>query len=174
MFVLAWLPVAAFMIPVIFIACTYRPKHGLIVGVFAGCVCLGFALFASASNDNLGLVALMCAVWVIPRALAGWLSALAFKVAKKIKTEGRFFRVLPYNAAASAGVITNTALIVACLALWFPDKMIMGIEAGSGWWILALIGLGELIVMNLIMPPLCLAVAKALRIGEFAPRERSE
>ena len=175
MFILAWLPVAAFMIPVIFVTCLYRPKHGLIVGIFAGCMCLAVALIVGAGNDSPGMVALVCAVWVIPRALAGWFSAYAFAAAKRVvKGEGRMARMLPYNAAVTAGVLTNTVLIVSCLALWFPELVILGVKAGEGWWVLMLIGLAELMVLNLIMPPLCITVAKALKIGEFAPSRRAQ
>jgi len=191
MFVLAWLPVAAFMIPVVFVACSYRPKYGLIVGIFAGCTCLLWALMFGAASESPVNIAIICAVWIVPRGVAGWLSALAFAGVRKFrgrvpgvggreidgamdggkaaggKSGGKTARWLPYNAAASAGVVTNTALVVSCLVWLFPGMEIMGLPVGAFWWAFVLIGLGELLVLNLIMPPLCLAVGKALKLGEF-------
>jgi hypothetical protein len=82
--------------------------------------------------------------------------------------------LFPYSAAASVGVITNTALVVTSLALFFPDMLILGVRAGTGWWVLLLVGLAELIAVNLFVPLLCLTVGKALKLGEFKlkPAER--
>lgn len=168
MFALAWLPVAAFLIPVIFVSCNYKWRHGLIVGVFAGGVTLMYSFVAGAANNELHLVIALAFIMVVPRILVGLFTSLAFWGSKQmIKGETRFKRILPYNIGASAGVITNTALVVSSLMLLFPDFVIFGLNARQYWWALVLVGLAELIVVNIIMPSLCFTVGRALKIGEF-------
>jgi len=169
MFTLAWMPVAAFLIPVIFVACNYKWKHGLIVGIFAGGVTLMFAFIGGAASGNPPhLVAALVIIFVVPRILVGLFASLGFWGSKKlINGKSRVSRLLPYNIGASVGVITNTALVVTALILLFPDMVILGVTARDGWWVLALVGFAELIVINILMPVLCFTVAKALKIGEF-------
>ncbi len=174
MFALAWMPVAAFLIPVLFVACNYKWRAGLIIGIFAGGVCLMYSFLIGAGSTEAvpQTVAWLCAIMVVPRALTGVFASLAFTGAKKlIKNGGKVKSVLPYNLAASAGVVTNTVLVVTALALLVPDITFFGAAAGDIWWVLVLVGLSELIVVNLFVPVLCLTVGKALKIGEFAPKK---
>jgi uncharacterized membrane protein len=172
MFALAWLPVAAFLIPVFFVSCLYKPVHGLIIGVFAGLVCLTFALIAVAGSGVTGVqILIVCIVWVVPRMLVGLFSSLAYQGAKKIKGKSKFMRYLPYILAVITGVATNTVLVITCLALLFPAMPIMGLAVGTYWWVFMLVGIGEALVCSLLIPPLCLTVGKALRLGEFAPKQ---
>ncbi|MCL2847529.1 MAG: hypothetical protein FWE13_02100 [Firmicutes bacterium] len=178
MFALAWMPVAAFLIPVIFVSCNYKWKHGLIVGTFAGGVTLMFAfigMMAGGEANEPFTMVVLAFIMVVPRILVGLFTSLGFWGSKKfIKGSSRMARLLPYNIGASVGVITNTALVVTALVLLIPDFRIELFSAtiADVWWLLLLVGLAELVVINIIMPALCFTVAKALKIGEFKPKPK--
>ncbi|MCL2062474.1 MAG: hypothetical protein FWH03_07645 [Firmicutes bacterium] len=169
MFALAWMPVAAFLIPVLFVACSYRYKHGLIVGVFAGCVCLMYSMLLG--GHSLEIFAVLSAIMILPRILVGLFASLAFWGAKKLfKGSGRVSRVLPYNIAATVGVLTNSVLVITALVLFLPSFPIGETTAIAAVPLLIGMGAAELVAVNLLIPTLCLTAGKALKIGGFAPK----
>lgn len=148
-----------FFVPVL-LACVFTDfKTSIAVSLFFGVVSLVYA-FMGASFVSLAFVA---QPWIpiVTRLLAGVFARGTFVITNKlIKKEGKLKKILPICAAASVGSISNTALVVACFALFLSSAEFAGMTVFVYIPVMLISGVIELAVNNIILPPLTLALGK--------------
>ena len=174
MIVMGWMP-WVFLVPLLFAACTQKTPIALFCGFAYGCISLLYAYLGAVTPVGL---AFLQQPWIpiVPRILVGLFTCLSFVGFRKLfKGNGKVQRALPYNLAASVGVLTNTVLVVLCLVLFVPS---IQVPDGLIQYMYLLIPemiisfMFEMTFANLIVPTLCLTAGKALRLGEFAPKTK--
>jgi uncharacterized membrane protein len=154
---------------------SYTPPAFLSLGILMT-LCLSWDLKrAFLFSTIFGVTSLLCALFIgNPYFLMPWISILprlfvgpaaygVFKLIKKAtKNRTKFLRVnFPLAVGAAVGILTNTALVITCLSLFFPS----GTEGGFtiAQWIELCITLNfpiELVCAVILTPALAVAVEK--------------
>ena len=154
---------------------SYTPPAFLSLGILMT-LCLSWDLKrAFLFSVVFGVTSLLCALYIgnpyfvmpwvsiLPRLFVGPAAYGVFKLIKKAtKNRTRFLRVIfPLAVGAAVGILTNTALVITCLSLFFPS----GTEGGFtiAQWIELCITLNfpiELVCAVILTPALAVAVEK--------------
>ena len=173
---------AAVLVTVLFIESaiykifSYTPPAFLSLGILMT-LCLSWDLKRSLLFSIVfGITSLLCAVFIgNPYFLMPWISILprlfvgpaaygVYKLCGKAtsKSNKKFLNsTLPLAVGASAGIITNTILVITCLSLFFPASVEGGFTAVE--WIKACISINfpiELICATILTPILAVAIKK--------------
>jgi len=166
MFVLTPIPfISLFLVPLLFIGCTQKWHIAAMGGLMFGLVSLMYAFVGPGAGTPVAIVFTQNP-WmpIVPRIAVGLITAFSFMGFKKlIRGKGKVARLLPYSLAAAAGTLSNTAIILPLLVVLGEN---FRIAALGQTFIFASI---ELAVAILIAGPLSHTVAKALKIGSYAP-----
>ncbi|MDR0288186.1 MAG: ECF transporter S component [Clostridiales bacterium] len=119
------------MIPVIVTAIILGPKAGTLMGAFAGLFSLIVMTFMPGVNAPIAFVFTpfysmgemhgnfwSLVICIIPRILVGTVAGLAFKGLNKSKLP----KLAVYSISGALGSLTNTALVLSGIVLFFGDK----------------------------------------------------
>lgn len=152
-----------FLVPVLYTACSRKWGMSIIASTFYGVVSLCYAFMGSSFVSLAFIQAPYIAI--VPRIFVGIIAHGSFVLSQKFfKGESRLQKILPISIATSLGSIANTALVILGMIIFLPEATFGGITLFVYIPTMLIFGVIELIVTNIIVPPLVIAVNKAVKI----------
>jgi len=156
--------VVTFFVPLIAVCATFRFRTGIFAAVCAAAVSVIYTY--SFGGGHTVAAAFQMAPWVaiIPRLIAGAAAWWAGRGARKLfgGRKNRFVsKVLPVSVVATTASLLNTVLVVGSIILLVPQAL----NETPGAFVVSILGFAviELIVNNVICPPLSLAIRRGLK-----------
>lgn len=152
-----------FLVPLLFICCTQKVIVATIMGAIYGVVSLIYAYIlvsvVAVAFIQYPLIA------IVPRIFVGLFASLSYKLASKlIKSNSKFLKLLPYAIATIVGISTNTFLVIGSLVAFAPSVALGDVTILLAVPSMLVSYIIELVAMTIIVPPLCVAVSKALKL----------
>lgn len=154
-----------FLVPLLFTTVTRGWKMTIIAALSFGVVSYLYAYMGT----SIVAVAFLENPWIpiVPRIFVGLAAHGAYVLTRKLVTKGNKAKILPVSVAISVGCIANTGLVVTCLML-FASSVTFG-ELTMPLYLTTMLisGLIELVICNVVIPPLALTVGKALKLPDY-------
>lgn len=148
-----------FLVPLLFTCVTSKWKMTIVTSLFFGVVSLIYS-FMGSTIVSLAFVSAPY-IAIVPRIIVGIVAHGSYVLSCKIiKKNSKLFKILPISIATTLGCVTNTGLVVLGLWLFAPNIALGNMTILLYIPTMLLFGLIELIVCNIVVPPIALTIKK--------------